>query len=185
MIVLVRHAETEWSVAKRFTGRTDLPLLPEGRDHAATLPRRLGDWTFGTVLCSPLRRARETAELAGLLDRAELVDDLMEWDYGDYEGRTRQAIEAERPGWDLWTDGVPSGESPADVAARCDRLVTRVAALESDVAVVAHGHLLRSLTARWCEQDLTFGGRLRLDPAAVCVLDLEHGRRAITRWNVR
>lgn len=182
-IVLVRHGETEWSKAKRHTGRTDLSLLPEGRDRAATLRERLAAWTFAEVRCSPLRRARETAELAGL--RVDHLDDrLLEWDYGAYEGITREEVEQDRPGWDLWTQGVPDGESPADVTARCDSLVAELGDRDDVVALVAHGHLLRSLAARWVEQDLPFGGRLKLDTTGVCVLGIERGRRAILAWNL-
>ena len=187
-IVLVRHGETEWSKARRHTGRTDLPLLPEGRERAATLVDRLQDHRFDEVWCSPLQRARETAELAGLGDaRLRLDDRLLEWDYGAYEGRTSKDVLAERPGWWLWTDGCPDGEQPEDVAARCDAVVADLAERLADgttVAVVAHSHLLRALAARWCEQPIALGGHLKLDTTGVCVLDVERERRAIARWNL-
>jgi probable phosphoglycerate mutase len=185
-VVLIRHAETEWSKAKRHTGRTDLPLLEEGRDHARTLPQRLRAWTFSTVFCSPLLRARQTAELAGLRD-LRLHDGLLEWDYGDYEGITTDEIQADRPDWFLWEDGAPGGESPAEVQARVDGAIADIAAADAgdgDVAVVAHGHILRALGVRWCELPIEAGGRLQLGTAAVCVLGEERGRRVISRWNL-
>ena len=129
MIVLVRHGPTEWSVSGRHTGATDLPLTEDGRAAAASLRERLAGHDFATVLCSPLRRARETAELAGLGDRAELDDDLREYDYGAYEGLTTDEIRERRPGWYLWQDGVPDGETPDDVGARADRVIARAAAV--------------------------------------------------------
>lgn len=183
-LVLVRHAETEWAVANRHTGRTDLPLLDIGRDRARALAPSLAERTFALVLVSPLQRARETAQLAGLEAGSELDDDLVEWDYGDYEGRRGTEIRAERPNWLIWTDGAPGGESPADVVARVDRVIERVTAVEGDACVVAHGHLLRMLTARWLEADPTLGARLPLQPGRLGILGYEHGRRALRGWNL-
>lgn len=184
MIVLVRHGETEWSRARRHTGRTDLPLLPEGREQAATLPDRLARWTFAEVRCSPLQRARQTAELAGLAVDA-FDDRLLEWDYGAYEGITSEQVAEQRDGWFIWTDGCPDGESPADVAARCDDLIAELDGREDDIALVAHGHLLRAFAARWVEQDLALGARLKLETTGVCALGVERGRRSILAWNIR
>jgi probable phosphoglycerate mutase len=180
-VVLLRHAETEWSKAGKHTGRTDIPLTDAGRRHAAGLPERIAGRTFALVLSSPLVRARETAAIAGL--EPELDDDLMEWDYGAYEGRTTKEIRAERPGWDLWTQGVPEGESPADVGARADPVIARALAADGDVCLVAHGHLLRVLGARWVEQPPAFGARLWLGTAAMCVLGTQRGTRAFLGWN--
>ena len=180
-VVLLRHAETEWSKAGKHTGRTDIPLTDDGRRHAAGLPERIAGRTFALVLSSPLVRARETAAIAGL--EPELDDDLMEWDYGAYEGRTTKEIRAERPGWDLWTQGVPEGESPDDVGARADRVIARALAADGDVCLVAHGHLLRVLGARWVEQPPAFGARLWLGTAAICVLGRQRGVRALLGWN--
>ena len=183
MIVLVRHGPTEWSVSGRHTGATDLPLTEDGRAAAASLRERLAGRDFAAVLCSPLRRARETAELAGLGDRAELDDDLREYDYGAYEGLTTDEIQERRPGWYLWQDGVPDGETPDDVGARADRVIARAAAVRGDVALFAHGHILRVLGARWIDLPASHGGRLALGTAAVCELGLERDRHVIRLWN--
>jgi probable phosphoglycerate mutase len=182
-IWLIRHAETEWSKAGRHTGLTDIPLTDEGRAHAATLPERLGDTTFAAVFVSPLQRARETAELAGLGEQAQLRDDLLEYDYGEYEGITTAEIRAARPGWSLWRDGVPGGEQPADVGARVDRVIAEALAVDGDVALVAHGHVLRVLGARWIEEPASLGGRLALDTGAICRLGFERDTRVIRSWN--
>jgi probable phosphoglycerate mutase len=187
-VVLVRHAETAWSKARKHTGRTDLPLLDEGREYARRLPERLAEWSFTTVLCSPLTRARETAELAGLADdRLQLRDEIMEWDYGAYEGVTTDDIRIDRPGWWLWRDGCPEGESPRDVSERVDRVVAEAAEAavdgEGDVAIVAHGHVLRAFGARWILEPVMLGGHLVLGTAAVCALGWEREVRAIRAWN--
>lgn len=180
---LVRHAETEWSVALRHTGRTDIPLTEAGREHARTLAPVLAAENFTLALSSPLWRARETAELAGFGSSCELRDALLEWDYGDYEGITTAEIRGTRPDWYLWRDGVPDGESPEEVGARVDQIVAEARAADGDVACFAHGHVLRSLAARWLEQPAGFGGRLPLSTGAVCVLGYEHDVPAVWRWN--
>ncbi|MCW2992414.1 MAG: histidine phosphatase family protein [Solirubrobacterales bacterium] len=180
---LIRHAETEWSKAKRHTGRTDIPLTDDGRAAATVLADRLAGREWGAVWCSPLSRARETCALAGLGDRAVLRDELLEWDYGDYEGVTTAAIREARPDWYLWRDGCPGGESPADVAARCDRLVAGLLEVDGDVALFAHGHLLRMLAARWIELAPDGGGRLALSTGSLSVLGFERETRVLWRWN--
>jgi broad specificity phosphatase PhoE len=180
---LIRHAETEWSKLGRHTGRTDIPLTDEGRAHAATLPERLGGQTFAAVFVSPLGRARETAQLAGLGDQAQVRDDLAEYDYGDYEGITTDAIREDRPGWYLWRDGVPNGEQPDDVGARVDRVIAEALSVEGDVALVAHGHVLRVLAARWIEQPASLAGRLALSTGALCRLGTEREVRVVRQWN--
>lgn len=180
---LIRHAETEWSVAKRHTGRTDIPLLEEGRKRARELAPVLAAHSFATVLSSPLLRAQETAELAGLGSRAAPRDDLMEWDYGSYEGVTTASIREEQPDWYLWRDGAPGGERPADVAARADRVIAEALAADGDVALFGHGHILRAIGARWLEEDVSFGGRLALSTGAVCVLGFEREVRVLWGWN--
>ena len=183
MIVLVRHGPTEWSVSGRHTGSTDVPLTDEGREIAGRLRERLARYDFALVLSSPLARARDTAELAGLGDRAELEPDLREYDYGDYEGLTTVEIHEQRPDWFLWNDGVPNGETPDQVGERADRVIARAAEAGGDVALVAHGHVLRTLGARWIELPVAGAGRITLGTAAVCELDLEHDRRVIRLWN--
>jgi broad specificity phosphatase PhoE len=181
--VLVRHAETEWSLNGRHTGRTDLPLTDHGRDVAAALRERLRAWQFALVLVSPSRRARETCELCGLGAEAQVRADLHEWDYGDYEGLTTAEIWERRPGWVLWRDGCPGGESPAEVGARADRVITEIAGSDGDVAVFSHGHMLRVLGARWIALPPGGGGRLGLSTAAICVLGHERDTAVIARWN--
>jgi broad specificity phosphatase PhoE len=180
---LVRHAETEWSRSGKHTGRTDVPLTDAGRERARELGAKLSGHAFALVLVSPLERARETARLAGLGDTCEVREDLLEWDYGDYEGITTAEIRDMRPDWYLWRDGVPNGESADEVGARCDRVIEEVLGVEGNVAVFAHGHVLRALGARWVEEPVSFGGRLYLTTGAVCVLGFEREVRVLRRWN--
>jgi broad specificity phosphatase PhoE len=182
-VVLVRHAETEWSRDGRHTGLTDIPLTDEGRAAARSLSGRLREWRFERVLVSPLRRARETCELCGLGGQAELCEDLHEWDYGDYEGLTTAEILARRPDWNLWRDGCPGGESPQQVGARADRVIATSGASPGAVAVFSHGHMLRVLGARWIDLTPAGGARLGLSTAAISVLGHEHDRRVLARWN--
>ena len=183
-IVLVRHGETEWSRDGRHTSRTDIPLTGEGQSQARSLGARLDAWTFALVLTSPMARARETCRLAGQGERAQVTDDLKEWDYGDYEGRRTAEIRAERPGWTLWRDGAPGGETAFDVQRRADRVIARADVAGGDVAVFAHGHLLRILAARWAGLPPTAAAHLALDTATVSVLGWERDERVVRRWNV-
>jgi probable phosphoglycerate mutase len=179
---LVRHGETEWSRAGKHTGRTDVPLTDHGREAAAQIASALTGREFALVLTSPFERARRTAELAGFPD-AVADDDLMEWDYGAYEGRSTPEIREDRPGWLIWADGVIGGETVEQVAERADRVIVRVQGAGGDVLVFGHGHLLRVLGARWIEQPPRLGQRLVLDPATISVLGWEHDNPAITTWN--
>ena len=181
-LVAVRHGATAWSATLRHTGRSDLPLEPEGREQARAVGRRLAHHAFALVLSSPLERARGTSELAGFPD-AEVCDDLREWDYGAYEGLTTAAIRAERPGWSLWRDGAPEGETLAQVAERADRVVTRARAAAGDVLVFAHAHILRVVAARWLALPADDGSRWVLGPASVSVLGWERETPVIERWN--
>jgi len=182
-IVLVRHAETEWSRNGRHTGRTDLPLTDLGRAGARALAERLRGRDFDLVLVSPATRARETCELCGLGAEAQVREDLLEWDYGDYEGLTTPEIREQRPGWLLWRDGAPGGESAADIGARADRVIAELSALSGDAAVFSHGHMLRVLGARWIALGPESGARLGLSTAAICVLGHERETAVIARWN--
>jgi probable phosphoglycerate mutase len=186
-IVLVRHGETEWSRTGRHTGTTDVPLTARGEAQAKTLQAPLSDWDFAQIRSSPLGRARDTARLAGLDSPAPVIDpDLAEWDYGDYEGLTSEEIHVTDPGWTIFADDAPGGETATQVAARVDRVLTRVRAdLEAgrDVALVAHGHLLRVLAARWLGQSARFGAHLALDAASISVLDTEHDLPLLHSWN--
>jgi probable phosphoglycerate mutase len=184
-IVLVRHGETEWSKSGRHTSRTDLPLTEAGRERAAALRSQLAapEWSFALVLSSPLKRARETAELAGFGGRLSLEDDLREWDYGEYEGVTTPEIREQRPDWWLWRDGCPGGELPAQVGVRADRVLVRARAADGDVLVFAHGHILRVLTARWLEMGVEAGARFALSAGSVSVLGYERDTEVVRRWN--
>lgn len=181
-VYLVRHGETEWSVNGRHTGRTDIPLTARGRETAARLSPILQRQRFELVLVSPLQRARETCALAGFT-HTSTDDDLFEWDYGSYEGKTPQEIRALAPGWLLFRDGCPGGESPDEVRNRIDRVIDRVRAIPGNVALFAHGHILRALGACWIGLAVADGSRFRLDTSTICVLSYYHGVPAIERWN--
>jgi probable phosphoglycerate mutase len=180
---LVRHGETEWSLSGRHTGRTDIPLTDRGRREAERLGARLAKERFALVLTSPLGRARETCELAGFGAVAEVTNDLLEWDYGEYEGRLTSDIRKERPGWTLWSDGVPGGETADDVARRADRVINRIRAVEGDVALFSHGHVLRVIGARWLCQPPEAGRGYLLSTAALSVLGWERETPALELWN--
>ena len=182
-IVLVRHGETEWSLSGQHTSRTDLPLIEVGRERARALGPLLAQWSFSSVLTSPLRRARETCELAGFGDRAEVFDDLREWDYGEYEGLTTHQIREDRSDWFLWRDGCPDGEQPSEIGARADRVLERMRGAGGDVLAFAHGHIFRVLAARWIQLPACGGARLALKAGAICVLGYERETEVISLWN--
>jgi probable phosphoglycerate mutase len=182
-LVLVRHGQTEWSRTGRHTGRTDVPLSDEGRRLASRLAASLAGRRFARVLTSPLSRAADTCRLAGLGDGAEAREELVEWDYGGYEGLTTPAIRERRPGWSLWRDGAPGGESPAQVGARADRLLAELRGLPGDAALFAHGHVLRVIAARWLGLAPCDGALLALSTATVSVLGWERGTAVLRLWN--
>ncbi len=182
-IVIIRHGETAWSKTGQHTGRTDLELLDEGRTAAVVLAERLRGHPFTAVWSSPLRRAWDTCELAGLGASAVADPDLEEWHYGAYEGLRTSEIQVERPGWSIWDDGVPDGETIEDVAGRARRVLQRVRSVDGDVALVAHGHLLRILASCWLGADPRFGRQLALGPASISVLSTDHEAPAILHWN--
>jgi probable phosphoglycerate mutase len=182
-ICLFRHGETAWSADGRHTGRADVPLTVAGQQRARAIGRRLAGRPFALVLCSPLARAVETCKLAGYGDVAETTDSLMEWDYGTYEGLRTADIHKERPGWSLWRDGVPGGETVAEVGDRAQQVITRAASVDGDVALFAHGHVLRILTACWLGLSPDDGRLLALGTASVSVLGFEHDTRVIVKWN--
>lgn len=183
-ITVVRHGATEWSESGQHTGRTDIGLIAEGEAAAGRTGAWLEPQRFDRVWVSPLRRAAETCALAGYGDVASVDDDLMEWDYGDYEGRTSADITREHPGWQVWTHGAPAGETVAQVQDRVDAVVRRLLDAPGHTLLFAHGHILRALAAAWIELPVTEGRRLLMDTAAVGVLGWYHGRRAVARWNV-
>ena len=182
-VYLARHGETEWSLSGQHTGITDVPLTENGRNLAKRLAPVLATEGFALVLTSPLERARKTCELAGLGAHAEIDRDLMEWNYGEYEGLTPKQIDAQAPGWMIFTDGCPGGESPAQVSARADRLVARVRSVEGDVALFAHGHIFRVFAARWLGLPATAGRHFLLDTATLSILSYYRNLPAIRRWN--
>jgi broad specificity phosphatase PhoE len=180
---LVRHGETEWSRSGRHTGRTDLPLLPEGVAQAERLAPVLKERPWAVVLTSPLLRARQTSALAGWAEVAEVDPDLAEWDYGAFEGLTTSEIRSVHPGWDLFADGALEGESAEDVGRRADRIIARVRQAPGDVVCFAHGHILRVMAARWIGLPATGGGSLTLSPASLSELGWERERPVIALWN--
>jgi broad specificity phosphatase PhoE len=184
-IYLARHGETAWSLTGQHTGTTDLPLTECGEENARRLGERLGGEKFERVFTSPLLRARRTCELSGYGDVAEVDPDLVEWNYGDYEGRRTKEIHAERPGWLLFRDGCPNGEMPADVAARADRVIAKVRAIDGDVLLYSSGHFLRTLVARWLSLPPLAGSYFLLNTASLSVLGYEHSlaEAVIRLWN--
>lgn len=181
-LYLARHGATEWSESGRHTSTTDLPLLPEGEESARRLRPRLAEHSFAHVLTSPRQRARRTAELAGFPDAA-VDEDLVEWDYGSYEGITTTQIREHDPDWSIWTGVTPGGESDEQITARLDRVIARVRALEGDTLVFAHGHCLRALAARWLGEPVSFGRFLVLGTATLSVLGDDRGQPAVLTWN--
>lgn len=181
---LVRHGETEWSLSGQHTGRTDVPLTPAGRRQAEALGRHLSGRSFALVLTSPLGRARETCRLADYGSSAQVMDDLREWDYGIYEGRTTAAIRAVEPGWSIWTHPVAEGESVDQVGARARRVIDRALGATDNVALFSHGHLLRILGAGWIGRPPSDGRLFALATASVSVLGWERETRVIQSWNL-
>jgi len=182
-LYLIRHGETEWSLNGRHTGVSDIALTENGRQVARRWQPFAATRTFDLVLTSPLQRARETCELAGLGARAEIDVDLTEWNYGAYEGLTPQQIRAQQPAWLIFRDGCPGGESPAQIGARVDRVIAKVRARAGHVVLFAHGHVLRVLAARWLGLPAPGGSHFLLDTATLCVLSSYHGVPAVRRWN--
>ena len=185
-LYLVRHGETAWSLSGQHTGRTDIPLNEKGEQDARKLAERLRAVRFSRVFTSPLQRARRTCELAGLNEIAEVEPDLAEWDYGDYEGQSPVEIRKARPDWNVFRDGCPRGESPAQVSERADRLITRLRTLEGNIAIFSHGHFGRVLAARWIGLRVRQAQRFLLSTASLSILGYEHNlaeESAIVLWN--
>jgi probable phosphoglycerate mutase len=181
--MLVRHGETDWSKTHRHTGRTDVGLTETGRDQARQLGKMLASWSKARVIASPLQRAVETCRLAGFEDAYEIVDDLREWDYGEYEGRTTSDIRKEITDWSVWTHPIAEGESVEEVGERADRVIDRITGADRDVLVFAHGHLLRILAARWCGLTPQHGRLLALDTATLSLLGYERDVPVLRMWN--
>ena len=182
---LLRHGATEWALNGRHTGSTDLPLQPEGEAEARALSPVLSQQTFAVVFSSPLQRAQRTCELAGLGDQMQICDDIIEWNYGDYEGITTATIRESIPEWTVWSHGCPKGENAQQVEVRCANAISTALAVpgDGDVALFAHGHILRALAGTWLGLGATGGQLLRLGTASVSILGWERETRAIQRWN--
>ena len=182
-VFAIRHGETEWSLGGQHTGTTDIPLTDNGRRLAERMRPALAREAFGLVLCSPMQRSRETCALTGLGDKAVIDADLAEWNYGQYEGLTPKQIQERRPGWLIFRDGCPGGESPEQVGVRVDRVIERARAAQGDVALFAHGHVLRVLAARWIGQPAGSGQHFLLDTGTLCILGYYHDIPAVKVWN--
>ena len=182
-VFLIRHGETEWSLSGQHTGSTDIPLTDHGEAAARLLAPVLADRDFSLVLCSPLQRARRTCELAGLGGQATIDPDLAEWNYGSYEGLTPAAIREQHPGWLVFRDGCPAGESPAEVGERVDRVISRVRQHGGRVALFAHGHVFRVFVARWIELSPSHGAHFLLDTSTLTILSYYRGIPAVKCWN--
>jgi broad specificity phosphatase PhoE len=184
-LFLVRHGNTDWAETHHFTGRTDIPLNAHGEENARKLAVRLAGMSFIKVFSSPLQRAKRTCELAGLGAGAQIDPDLMEWDYGQYEGRSSIEVHKEHPEWDLFRDGAPGGESPVAIAARADRFIAKARQFSGDVAAFASGHISRVIGARWLNLPTEFAGKLLCDTASINILSYEHdlNHPAIELWN--
>jgi probable phosphoglycerate mutase len=184
MLWLIRHGETAWSLSGAHTGRSDIPLTPAGEEKAKGIAAKLAGRHFALVLSSPMQRARRTCEIAGFGSHAQIEPDLLEWDYGSYEGRTTAEIRRDRPDWELFRDGVPGGETIEQVAVRAQRVIARALKAEGDVALFAHGHILRILTACWLGLPPNDAKLFMLETAGVSTLGYEHEYHVIARWNL-
>lgn len=182
-VFVIRHGETVWSVSGQHTGTTDVPLVDNGRQLAKRMRPILARNQFALVLCSPMQRARETCELAGLGDKAVIDPDLVEWNYGEYEGLTPKQIHESAPGWLIFRDGCPGGEAPEQVGARVDRVMARARAVDGDAVLFAHGHVLRVFVARWIGLSVVSGQHFLLNTGTLCVLGYYRNIPAVQIWN--
>ncbi len=181
-VYLIRHGETEWTLSGRHTGLSDIPLTANGKKQAEALQKRFEGASFDHIFSSPLKRALDTCKTCDL-GAPSITDDLLEWDYGDYEGLTTLEIQKQVSGWNLFTGGVPNGESLSDVASRANRLIKKLNKLEGTIALFSSGHFSRVLASQWLEQSPTLGSRLTLSTASVSQFGFEHGYRALLLWN--
>ncbi len=184
-VYVIRHGETEWSINGKHTGVTDIPLTENGRNQVKCLQPVLANEVFALVLTSPLHRARETCKLSGLEEKAEVEPNLVEWNYGEYEGVTSKEIHKTVPGWLVFNDGAPGGETPAQIGARADRVIQRVRAVQGNVALFAHGHIFRVLVARWLDLPATAGRNFLLDTGTLNILSYYRGYPAVKIWNAQ
>ncbi len=184
-VYVIRHGETEWSINGKHTGVTDIPLTENGRNQVKCLQPVLANEVFALVLTSPLHRARETCKLSGLEEKAEVEPNLVEWNYGEYEGVTSKEIHKTVPGWLVFNDGAPGGETPEQIGARADRVIQRVRAVQGNVALFAHGHIFRVLVARWLDLPATAGRNFLLDTGTLNILSYYRGYPAVKIWNAQ
>lgn len=182
-IYLIRHGETEWALSGKHTGKTDIPLTSRGEEEGRLLGKRLKGHTFEKVLTSPSQRAEKTCELAGLLKHAYHDVDLMEWDYGDYEGKTTSEIWKSDPHWTIFDRGAPNGESVADVTGRANRLLSKIHNCKGDVALFSHGHMIRVIAMRWLSLPTTQGKHLLVSPSSLSILSFERQTPVLALWN--
>lgn len=184
LIILVRHGETAWTISRKHTGTTDLPLNVQGEDQAKRLKAKLAEFHIDHVFTSPLQRAKETCRLAGYLQRAKVDPNIVEWDYGDYEGLSSEEIQEQRPGWAIFKDGVPGGESIEDIGKRADHVLENLRGLKGNILLFSHAHFLRILTARYLGLDPTGGRFFVLKPASISILGCEHLNTVIVSWDI-
>lgn len=182
-VYLIRHGETEWTESKKHTGLTDIPLTEEGRSQVAWLTGALKDYPFKKIFVSPLKRTKETCAITKLYDHAQVLEELVEWDYGDYEGKTTNEIHKIDPKWSIFTSGAPGGESISDVVSRGKKVISKVGDISGDVAIFSSGHFLRALTALWLHLPISMGKHFLLSTASLSILGYEHGVPAIHLWN--
>ena len=183
-IYLIRHSETAWSLSGQHTGRTDIPLTKQGEEDAAHMGKTLSAHTFTTILCSPLKRAKDTCKIAGFQTWAQEDPDLMEWNYGDYEGLTTEQIWKKCPAWNIFSNGAPGGETPADVTLRANKILNKIQSSQGDVALFSHGHFLRALAAIWLNLPIEEGRYFALTPASISILGFERQTHVIALWNL-
>jgi broad specificity phosphatase PhoE len=182
-IYLIRHGETDWTLTGQHTGKTDISLTKKGAADAALIGKKLKGHPFEAIFCSPLKRAVATCEIAGFLNRAELDPDLEEWNYGDYEGLKTEEIWKKSPQWNIFCNGAPKGESPADIEARAKRFLSKIQSLHGDIALFSHGHFLRALTARFLNLSIQEGRLFALSPSSISILGFEKSEHVIQLWN--
>lgn len=182
-IFLIRHGETAWTLSGQHTGKSDIPLTEKGKEEARQLKDKLKPFSFEKVLCSPSQRAKETCHLAGYLEQAEIRNDLSEWDYGRYEGLTRDQILKDNPEWTIFTKGAPDGESIRDIEQRTARVLSLLKGLQGDAAIFSSGHFLRALAAAWIQLPISAGAHLALFTASISILSFEHQTPVLLRWN--
>lgn len=182
-IYLIRHGETEWTLSGQHTGVTDIPLTKNGENEAKKLSERLQGHSFAAVFTSPLQRAMHTCKIAGLSKKPETDQDLVEWNYGDFEGLTSEEIKKKHPQWNLFLEGAPHGESIYDVEKRADRVLSKIRSFQGDVALFSHGHFLRTLTARWLQLSASDGKLFALHPASLSILGYERIQQVLLLWN--